>query len=100
VVELHGGPDTSYDEVAEVLSEVLDRPVEHVTVSDDQFIGALTGMGVSRALAEALAELSAAIASGAVRHREPRSAENTTPTDYRTFAVEVFKPAFEAARRG
>jgi uncharacterized protein YbjT (DUF2867 family) len=97
VVELHGGPETSYEEVAEVLTEVLGRPVEHVTVSGEQFVGALTGMGVSQVLAEALVELSGAIASGHVRHREPRSAENATPTDYRTFAAEVFKPALAAA---
>lgn len=98
VVELHGGPETGYEEVASVLSEVLERPIEHVTISDEQLAAALTGMGVSPVFTEALVELSAAIASGHVAHREPRSAENTTPTDYATFAQEVFRPAFQGAR--
>jgi uncharacterized protein YbjT (DUF2867 family) len=100
VLELHGGPDTSYDEVALVLSKVLEREVSHVTVGGDDFIGALTGMGVSRVLAEALLELSAAIESGLVTHREPRSEASTTPTDYAAFAREVFRPALQAAQQG
>jgi hypothetical protein len=94
---LQGGPETSYEEVAAVLTEVLERPVEHVTVTGEQFVGALTGMGVSQTLAESLVELSEAIATGLVRHREPRSATNSTPTDYPTFAREVFRPALLAA---
>jgi uncharacterized protein YbjT (DUF2867 family) len=97
VVELHGGPETNYEEVAAVLTEVLERPVEHVTISKEQFVGALTAMGVSQTLAESLVELSEAITSGRVAHREPRNATNATPTDYPSFARDVFRPAFMAA---
>jgi len=97
VIELYGGPDTGYDEVAAVLTKVLERPLEHVTVTGDQFVGALTGMGVSEVLAASLVELSEGIVTGKVKHREPRSAKNSTPTDYGTFAREVFRPAFLAA---
>jgi uncharacterized protein YbjT (DUF2867 family) len=97
VVELQGGLEISYEEVASVLSEVLERPIEHVTVPGEQLVGALTGMGVSRVLAEALVELNEAIASGHVAHREPRGAASSTPTDYPTFAREVFRPAFQGA---
>ena len=100
MLELHGGPETSYDEVAAVLSKVLERDIEHVTVGADDFTGALTGMGVSQVLAEALVELSEAIASGHVRHREPRSEANTTPTDFAAFAKEVFRPALLGAQQG
>ena len=97
VVELHGGPETGYEEVASILSEVLERPLEHVTVSGEQLVAAVTGMGVSRVLAESLVELADAITSGHVGHREERSADNTTPTDYATFAREVFRPAIMGA---
>lgn len=100
IVELRGGPDTGYDEVARVLTRVLERPIEHVTVTGEQFVAGLTGAGISKVLAESLVELSAAIVSGHVAHREPRSPENTTPTDYATFAREVFRPVFLGALQG
>ncbi len=100
VVELRGAAETSYDDVAAILAEVLGRTIEHVTVTDEQMIQALTGMGVSKVLAEALAELVDGIVKGRVQNREPRSATNTTPTTYRDFADDVFKPAIEAAMTG
>lgn len=97
IVELQGGQVTGYDEVAAVLSRVLDRPVEHVTVPGDAFVGALTEAGVSRVLAESLVELNEGIVSGRVAHREPRGDANVTPTDYAAFAREVFAPALAGA---
>lgn len=100
VVELHGGPDTSYDEVATILTDVLERPIEHVTIPGEALIEALTGMGVSRVLAESLVELSEGITTGQVAHREERSVESTTATDFVTFAREVFRPAILGAQQG
>lgn len=99
VVELQGAADTGYDEAAAILSEVLGRDVKHVTVSDEQMLGAMTGMGMSEVLAAALVELTHAVADGKMHMHEKRSASNTTPTTYRDFAREVFKPAFEAAAK-
>ncbi len=97
VIELHGGSLTSYDEVAEVLTNVLERPVAHVTVTDEQFIGGLTEAGLGPVMASALAELSAAMSTGFVGHLEPRSEANTMPTDFATFAREVLRPIYLAA---
>ncbi len=98
-IELQG-PETSYEDVAEILTEELGREVTHVTVTDEQMIQALTGMGVSQVLADALAELAEGIVQGRVKYEEPRNAANSTPTSYRDFAAEVFKPAFAAAVGG
>lgn len=100
VVELQGAGDVSYDEVAATLSEVLGRPLKHVTVGREQLVESLTGMGASRVLAESFHELTQGIESGHVKPLEPRSATNTTPTSYPVFAQEVFKPAFKAATAG
>lgn len=100
VVELHGGPETGYEEVATILTEALERPLEHITVTGEQLVGALTGMGVSRVLADSLVELSEAIVTGHVAHRTERSADNTTPTDFATFARDVFRPVFLGAQQG
>ena len=97
VVELHGGEITGYDEVAGVLSQVLQRDVEHVSIPGEAFVGALTQAGVSTTMAEALVELSDGIVNGSVAHREPRGPGNVTPTDYRAFAHEVFAPAMAQA---
>ncbi len=97
VVELHGAADFSYEQVAEVLSELLARPMAHVTITPEAQRQALMGMGLSQVLADSFAELADAVAEGRMRFHEARSAENTTPTSYATFAREVFLPAFEAA---
>ncbi len=97
--ELQGPGETGYDEVAAVLSEVLDKALTHVTVSDDQMREALAGIGISKAMADSLVELADGIVKGRVEYHEPRTAENTTPTTYPQFAQDVFKPAFEAAAR-
>ncbi len=98
IQELHGAEETGYEEVASILSDVLGRDINHVTVSGEQFVQALTGMGMSKVMADALAELSGALASGKIKPQEPRNAANTTPTTYRSFAATVFKPAYEAAQ--
>lgn len=97
VMELHGAGQTSYDEVAGVLSEVLGRNIKHVTISPEQFVQALTGMGMSKVMADSLAELADGVTKGRVKLHEKRGAANTTPTTYPEFAQQVFKPAFEAA---
>jgi uncharacterized protein YbjT (DUF2867 family) len=97
VVELQGSGDTGYEEVAEILSGLLDRKIEHITVTDVQLVESLAGMGISKVMAEALAELVHGILDQKVEYHEPRSAANTTPTTYREFAEQVFKPAFAGA---
>lgn len=97
VVELQGAGETGYDEAAAVLTEVLGRPIRHVTVAPEQAVAALGSMGVSAHLAGLFNELAEAIQQGRVRFHEPRSAANTTPTTYPLFAQQVFKPAFDAS---
>ncbi|MEZ4387169.1 MAG: NAD(P)H-binding protein [Candidatus Krumholzibacteriia bacterium] len=100
VMELQGPGEISYDDVAQILSDLLGRPISHVTVTREQLVAAIAGMGVSRVMAESLGELSEAIATGLVRAHERRTEANTTPTSYREFAGLVFKPAFAAAAKG
>jgi uncharacterized protein YbjT (DUF2867 family) len=99
VVELLGPTELSHEDLAKILSATLGRSVTHVTVSEEQTIEAMRGMGFSAPLAEAMAELSRALSTGLMHPLQPRDAQNTTPTRFATFAEEVFKPAFEAAVR-
>lgn len=97
IVELQGAGELGYDDVARILSGVLSRPLSHVTVAKAPFIESLTGMGISRVLAESFFELSEGVESGRIRFHEPRGPQNTTPTTYDTFAKEVFAPSLAAA---
>jgi hypothetical protein len=66
-----------------------------VQLPDEQVIQAMTGMGMSRNMAELLCEMSAALNNGYMRPLEPRSEKNTTPTTFETFVQEVFLPAYK-----
>ncbi len=100
IIELHGAGETSYEEVAETLSARLGRELEHVPVTTDQLVQALTGAGLSQVMAESLGDLTTGIVQGRIKTHEPRGETNTTPTTYAEFAAEVFEPVFRAAEGG
>ncbi len=98
VVEFQGPGPVTYDEVARILSEVLNRPLRHVTVGKTELVSACTGMGMSTVMAESFYELGVALESGLVKFHGPRSDADQKGTSYATFAREVAKPAYEAAQ--
>jgi uncharacterized protein YbjT (DUF2867 family) len=101
VYELTGPEAISHREIAEKLSKVLERPVEHVEVSLDDARGGMIEMGMPEWLADALYELfevrqagymaGVTNAVGQVTGREPRS--------YEEFARD-YKEAFGGAWAG
>jgi len=94
--ELLGPTDLSYDEVASILGDAIGKPgLNYVQLADDQFRGALVQMGMSEQMANLLLEMTQALNAGTMRALEQRSAQNTTPTSYATFAAEVFAPAYK-----
>lgn len=100
IKELQGPEEVTYEDVATILSEVLGRTLHHVTVGPDQLIAAMTGMGVSRAVAESFVELNQALTEGRIRFYQGRTAETLATTPYPVFAREVFKPVFEGMIKG
>jgi uncharacterized protein YbjT (DUF2867 family) len=97
VIELQGAAEITYEDVASILSRVLDLDIHHVTIPSAQLIGALVGAGIGQVLAESFAELADSLAAGKIRFHENRTKTNTTPTTYTEFAEQVFKSAFRAA---
>jgi uncharacterized protein YbjT (DUF2867 family) len=95
--ELLGQRDLSYSEVASILSKALGKSdLKYVHLSDDQFRGALVQMGgMSEPVANLLVEMTQALNSGKMHPLEARTQQNSTPTNYETFAVEIFAPAYE-----
>jgi uncharacterized protein YbjT (DUF2867 family) len=100
VMELQGAAEITYEEVASILSRVLDLNLNHVTISSAQLVAAYVGAGIGQVVAESFAELADSLSLGKIRFFEDRSKLNTTPTTYTQFAEQVFKPAFTAAQKG
>src|SRR6266446_277425 len=94
--ELLGPRDVTYTEAAKIIGTAIGNPgLAYMQLLDEQVIQAMTGMGISRNMAELLCEMSASLNNGYMKPLEPRSAKNTTPTTFETFVEEVFLPAFK-----
>jgi uncharacterized protein YbjT (DUF2867 family) len=96
--ELLGPRDMTYAEASRILGRAIGKPaLAYIQLPDEQVIQAMTGMGISKNMAQLLCEMSAAINSGYMKPLEPRSEKNTTPTSFETFVEEQFLPAFKGA---
>ncbi|MEV6621728.1 NAD(P)H-binding protein [Amycolatopsis sp. NPDC051106] len=91
-VEVLGGEDLSYQDVAATLTDVLGTPVRYER-GDRAVVGQfLVGRGFSEAMARSMMDMDLAGERG-INNATPRTAANTTPTTFREFAVEAVKPA-------
>jgi len=94
--ELLGQRDLSYSEVAASIGKAIDKAdLKYVQVPDEQFKGVLVQMGMSEPMANLLVEMTQALNSGKMHSLEPRTPQNTTPTNYENFVSEVFVPAYQ-----
>ena len=94
--ELLGARDVTYNEGAKIVGTAIGKPaLTYTQLPDEQVIEAMTGMGISRNIAQLLCEMSAALNNGYMHALEPRSEKNTTPMSFETFVQEVFLPAYK-----
>ena len=94
--ELLGPRDVTYAEAAKTIGLAIGKPgLAYLQLPDEQVIQAMTGMGISKNMAQLLCEMSAAINSGYMKPLERRSEKNTTPTTFEAFVQEVFLPAHQ-----
>ncbi|WP_370964335.1 NmrA family NAD(P)-binding protein [Amycolatopsis sp. cg9] len=98
-VEVLGGEDLSYHDIAEILGDVLGRPVRYQVGERAAVKRFLVDRGVSEAMAQSMVDMDLAGERG-ITSGTPRTAENTTPTSFREFAVEAVKPAVAALSVG
>jgi len=99
--ELLGPRDVTYAEATRIIGRAIGKPaVAYIQLPDEQVIQAMTGMGISRNMAQLICEMSAAINSGYMKPLEPRSTANTTPTSFETFVEDQFLPAFKGQAVG
>jgi uncharacterized protein YbjT (DUF2867 family) len=90
-VPVLGPEDLSYNDMAEIMSEVLGKPIRFEQIGTDAYKSMLMQRGMSEAMAQGNADMWSAYDRG-LDTAEPRSAESTTPTTFRQWCDETLKP--------
>jgi uncharacterized protein YbjT (DUF2867 family) len=91
-VAVLGPEDLSFNDMARIMSEVLGQPVLFQQIPAEALKNRLTGAGMSDAMAQGTVDMMVAKDQG-LDNAEPRTPESTTPTSFRQWCEEVFKPA-------
>jgi uncharacterized protein YbjT (DUF2867 family) len=94
-VPVLGPDDLSFNDMTQIMSEVLARPVRFQQVPGEAFKAGLTARGMSDAMAQATLDMMVAKDNG-LDNAEPRTPESTTPTSFRRWCEDVLQPAVEA----
>ncbi len=95
-VAVLGPEDLSPNDMARIMSEVLEKPVQFQQIPMEAFKVRMAGFGLSEAVAQAYADMMIAKNEG-LDNAEPRTAQATTPTSFKQWCEEVLKPAVAAA---
>ena len=94
-VAVLGPEDLSQNDMAQISSEVLGRPVRYEQIPGEAFKDQLTRFGMSDAMAQAMLDMMLAKNDG-LDNAEPRTPQATTPTTFRRWCEEVLRPAVQA----
>ena len=94
--ELLGERDVSMNEATAVIARGIGKPdLRYVQFPYEQVQQVLEQMGIPPKTAGQFIEMYKAINEGVVAGREPRSAENTTPTSFEKFVQDIFVQAYQ-----
>jgi uncharacterized protein YbjT (DUF2867 family) len=91
-VPLLGPEDLSFDDMAEIMSDVLGKQVRFQQTTFEAYKSQFLGFGMSDAMAQGMTDMAAAKNQG-LDNGVARSPENSTPTSFREWSEEVLKPA-------
>lgn len=87
------GPDElSPNEMAQIVSEVLERPIHFQQVGGESYKATMMQHGMSEAWAQGIVDMVAAQNQG-IYDADPRTLRPTTPTSFRQWCENVLKPA-------
>ena len=95
-VPVLGPEDLSGNDMAQIMSDVLGKPVRFQQVPFDGFKSRLTANGLSEAMAQGMLDMAVAKNEG-LDNAEPRTPDSTTPTSFRQWCEEILKPAVLSA---
>jgi len=91
-VPLLGAEDLSFNEMAEIISEVLGKEVRFQQTTFEAYKDRFVGFGMSEAMAQGMTDMAWAKNEG-LDNGVQRTPENSTPTTFRGWCEEVLKPA-------
>jgi uncharacterized protein YbjT (DUF2867 family) len=91
-VPLLGPEDLSFNDMAEIASEVLGKKVRFQQTTFEAYKARFLGFGMSDAMAQGMTDMAWAKNEG-LDNAVQRTPENTTPTSFRQWCEEVLKPA-------
>lgn len=91
-VAVLGPEDLSFNDMADIMSEVLAKPVRFQQVPIEDYRARLLEIGASAAMAEGMVDMMTAKDHG-LDNGVQRTAENSSPTSFRQWCAEVLKPA-------
>jgi uncharacterized protein YbjT (DUF2867 family) len=91
-VPLLGPEDLSFNDMAEIISEVLGKEVRFQQITYEAYKARFTGFGMSDAMAQGMTDMAWAKNQG-LDNAVARTSENSTPTSFRQWCDDVLKPA-------
>jgi uncharacterized protein YbjT (DUF2867 family) len=100
VRELLGPRDLTHDECTRIIGAAIGKPnLPYVRFPYADYAASLVQAGLSKSMADLYAEMSKAFDDGLVVSVEGRTATNTTPTTFETWAATVLAPALTAGAK-
>ncbi|HEY1920862.1 MAG TPA: NAD(P)H-binding protein [Streptosporangiaceae bacterium] len=91
-VAVLGPEDLSFDDMAQIMSSVLARPVRYQRIPVEGLRQMMLDRGASEAGAQGMADMMTAKNEG-LDNAEPRTPESTTPTTFRQWCEQILAPA-------
>jgi uncharacterized protein YbjT (DUF2867 family) len=91
-VPLLGPEDLSFNDMAEIISEVLGKEVRFQQTTFEAYKDRFVGFGMSEAMAQAMTDMAWAKNEG-LDNAVKRTPENSTPTSFQHWCEDVLKPA-------
>jgi len=91
-VPLLGHEDLSFNDMAEIMSEVLGKEVRFQQTTFEAYKNQFFGFGMSDAMAQGQTDMAWAKNQG-IDNAVERTSDNSTPTSFRQWSEEVLKPA-------
>ncbi|MGB8406971.1 MAG: NAD(P)H-binding protein [Mycobacterium sp.] len=91
-VPVLGPQDLSLNDMAQIMAEVLGRPMRCQQIPFDAYQAQLSDRGMSEAMAQGMVDMMRAKNEG-LDNAEPRTPQASTPTSFRQWCQDVLKPA-------
>jgi uncharacterized protein YbjT (DUF2867 family) len=89
-----GPEDLSYAEITKIMSEVLGKEIRYREIPGEELRATLIQYGATEAAAQGIVDICNSIKNG-IFNMVPRTPETSSPTTFRTWCEEVFKPAVQ-----